>query len=43
MITFSEEDLGYWGLSNEDINAIYTATNLNGKPYQIVKMPLTKN
>lgn len=42
MITFSEEDLAYWGLSNQDINTIYSATNLAGQQYEIIQMPLTK-
>lgn len=33
MITFTEEDLKYWGLNNQDINTIYSATNLSGQPY----------
>ena len=42
MITFSEDDLYYWGLSDGDIDKIYTATNVDNQPYQIIKMPLTK-
>lgn len=42
MITFSEDDLFYWGLSDGDIDKIYTATNVDNQPYHILKMPLTK-
>ena len=43
MLTLSEADLEYWGLSGRDIDHIYTATNIHNKPYNIIKIPLTKH
>lgn len=43
MITMNEEDLFDMGLSDKDINTLYTATNVNGKEYKKVYVPATKN
>lgn len=43
MITMDEEDLAEMGLSDKDINTLYTATNVEGKEYKKVYVPATKN
>ena len=43
VITFSNSDLSYWGLSNADITSLTSATNINGTPYTYVTLPLTQN
>ena len=43
VITFSNSDLSYWGLSNADITSLTSATNVNGTPYTYVTLPLTQN
>jgi agmatine deiminase len=41
LVTLSKPDLAYWGLSQSDINKLYTATDIGGAPYSIVQLPLT--
>ncbi|REC48049.1 agmatine deiminase family protein [Chryseobacterium pennipullorum] len=43
MITMNEEDLLELGLSDKDVNTLYTASNANGKEYKKVYLPATKN
>ena len=41
LVTISNADLTYWGISAEDINAINAATDVNGVRYTKVTLPLT--
>ncbi|MEM7144664.1 MAG: agmatine deiminase family protein [Verrucomicrobiota bacterium] len=41
IVTMSQSDLLYWGLSNADINVLYAATDIDNQPYQFVYLPLT--
>ena len=43
IITLSNADLLYWGLSTSDIATLTSATNTNGTPYTYVTLPLTQN
>lgn len=43
MITMKEDDLLELGLSEKDVNTLYTASNVNGKEYKKVYLPATKN
>ena len=43
IITMSNADLTYWGLSNADITTLTSATDLNGTPYSYITLPLTQN
>ena len=43
IITFSNSDLLYWGLSTADIAALNAATNVSGNSYTLVTLPLTQN
>lgn len=43
MLTMKEDDLLDLGLSEKDVNTLYTATNVNGKEYKKVYVPATKN
>lgn len=43
IITMSRDDLHYWELTENDINTLYRAKNINGEPYNYVTLPLTKN
>ncbi|AZB02285.1 agmatine deiminase family protein [Chryseobacterium joostei] len=43
MITMNEDDLLELGLSDKDINTLYTASNVDGKEYKKVYLPATKN
>ena len=43
IITFSNSDLSYWGLSTSDIAALNAASNASGIPYTFVTLPLTQN
>jgi agmatine deiminase len=43
LVTMNEEDLQYWELSNADINDLFSATNANDEPYNLVYLPLTQN
>lgn len=43
MITMDEDELLDMGLSDKDINTLYTATNVDGKVYKKVYVPATKN
>lgn len=43
LVTMNYDDLLDWQVPEEDINTLYAATNKNGKPYHIVKLPLTQN
>ena len=43
IVTMSDSDLMYWGLSEEDIVTLYSATDLNGNPYSFITLPLTQN
>ena len=41
MVTLSNSDLDYWGLPAADIPRINAATDHNGLPYSIIRLPLT--
>jgi agmatine deiminase len=41
IVTMSAADLAYWGLSTADINTLYAATDIAGRPYSFVTLPLT--
>lgn len=43
LVTMNHDDLLDWQVPEEDINTLYAATNKNGTPYNIVKLPLTQN
>jgi len=43
IVTMSNADLTYWGLSSQDIATLTSATNINGTPYTYVTLPLTQN
>jgi len=43
IVTMSDSDLMYWGLSEEDIVTLYSATDLNGNSYSFITLPLTQN
>jgi agmatine deiminase len=43
IVTMSNADLLYWGLTQADINTLYAATNLANQPYTFVYLPLTQN
>lgn len=43
IVTMNREDLQIWKLSNKDIGHLYSALNRDGKPYQYVTLPLTRN
>jgi len=41
IVTMSNEDLAYWGLSASDIRTLNSTTDINGNPYTKVRLPLT--
>jgi agmatine deiminase len=41
IVTMNNASLQYWGLSNADITRLNAATNINGTPYNFVRLPLT--
>ncbi len=43
IVTMDSLDLDYWLVTGNEINTIYTATNANNVPYNIVTVPLTQN
>jgi agmatine deiminase len=43
IVTMNNASLQYWLLSNADINTLNAATNINGTPYNFVRLPLTAN
>ena len=43
LVTMNQADLLYWGLSQADINILYTASNVNNVVYTKVYLPLTLN
>ncbi len=43
MITMNENDLSEMGLSDKDIETLYTASNVKGKEYKKVYLPATEN
>ncbi len=43
IITMSENDLIDWQVPEKDIPTLYAAKNKSGVPYNIVKLPLSKN
>ncbi|MGL4292131.1 MAG: agmatine deiminase family protein, partial [Bacteroidales bacterium] len=43
IITMSKEDLSYWELPQSDINYLYSVKTPDGKDYQYIRLPLTKN
>ncbi|MEG1585431.1 MAG: agmatine deiminase family protein [Bacteroidales bacterium] len=43
IVTMSPDDLATWELTNKDIATLYHATNMAGKPYNYVILPLTQN
>jgi len=43
IVTMSNSDLTYWGLSIQDIATLNAATDVNGNPYSYITLPLTQN
>jgi agmatine deiminase len=43
IVTMDSDDLSEWGLSNADITRLNAATDINGTPYNFVRLPLTAN
>jgi agmatine deiminase len=43
IMTMSNADLLYWGLSSNDISTLYSASDLNNRMYNKVYLPLTQN
>ncbi|MBN7137644.1 agmatine deiminase [Lysobacter enzymogenes] len=43
LVTMSRADLREWGLSASDIDRLYRASDVDGKPYRFVQLPLTAN
>jgi len=43
IVTMSNSDLIYWGLSTQDISTLNSATDVNGNPYSFITLPLTQN
>ncbi|MEM7454665.1 MAG: agmatine deiminase family protein [Planctomycetota bacterium] len=43
IVTMNRRDLRYWGLSNRDINRLYSTRDVSGKRYRRVHLPLTRN
>ena len=43
IITMSNTDLDYWGLSSQDIATLNAAADVNGTPYSFINLPLTQN
>ena len=43
IVTMSRSDLQYWLLPDADIDTLYAATNVSGRPYHFVYVPLTMN
>ncbi len=43
LVTMSNADLPYWGISPADIASLYSASNLNNQMYTKVYVPLTQN
>jgi agmatine deiminase len=43
LLTMSNTDLLYWGLSANDISKLYGASNVANVPYYIAYLPLTQN
>ena len=41
IVTMSNTDLSYWGLSTSDINTLNRATDITNAPYSFVRLPLT--
>lgn len=41
IVTMSDTDLAYWGLSAADIRTLNGATDINGKLYAKIRLPLT--
>lgn len=43
LVTMSQADLLYWGLSQADINTLFAASNTNNVVYTKIYLPLTQN
>lgn len=43
IVTMAASDLLYWQVPQPDIDKLYLSKNINGQPYNFVKLPLTKN
>lgn len=43
IVTFNNSDLEYWELSQQDIETLLNAQNINGVTYNFVTVPLTQN
>ncbi|QWP78127.1 agmatine deiminase family protein [Lysobacter sp. K5869] len=41
IVTMSRADLREWGLSSADVERLYNASDVDGKPYRFVQLPLT--
>ena len=41
IVTMSNADLAYWGLSPADIATLTSATDIGGVPYSLMRLPLT--
>ena len=43
IVTMSDSDLMYWGLSEEDVETLSFAADVNNNPYSFIILPLTQN
>lgn len=43
IVTMAEDDLLYWEVPEKDIQTLYKAVSKNGKNYDFLKLPLTRN
>jgi len=43
IVTMSDSDLLYWGISRKDVNTLYGAVDTSGRPYDFVQLPLSRN
>lgn len=43
IVTMAEDDLLYWEVPEKDIQKLYKAVSKNGKNYDFLKLPLTRN
>lgn len=43
IVAMNRADLQYWGLSNQDIDRLHAASDVDGRAYKKVYLPLTRN
>lgn len=43
IVTMNDDDLLYWQVPEKDLETLFKAKNKDGKPYDFVEVPLTKN